>query len=56
MGDVSALEIAGEALPGAGEGEDAARWTGVLPQSGAYLLVAGSTRGNATYRLTVEIR
>lgn len=50
------LEIVGEALPGAGEGEDATRWTGKLPRSGAYLLVVGATRGNATYTLTVTIR
>lgn len=51
-----ALEVAGNTLPGAGEGEDTTRWTGVLPQSGTYLLVVGPTRGNATYRLNVEIR
>jgi len=55
-GGDGALEVAGEALPGAGEGDDAARWTGVLPRSGAYLVVVGATRGNATYRLAVEIR
>ncbi len=55
-GSDGALEVAGEALPGAGEGDDATRWAGVLPRSGAYLLVVGATRGNATYRLTVEIR
>lgn len=52
----SALEVAGEALPGAGEGDDATRWTGVLPRTGAYILVVGPTRGNATYRLSVSIR
>jgi hypothetical protein len=51
-----ALEIVGEALPGAGEGDDATRWTGVLAHSGAYLLVVGATRGNASYRLTIAIR
>jgi len=56
MGDASALEIAGEALPGAREGDDATQWTGVLPRSGAYLVVIGATRGNTTYRLTVKIR
>ena len=50
------LEVAGRALSSAGEGDDARRWTGVLPQSGAYMLVVGATRGNATYQLTVEIR
>ncbi|WP_343894927.1 hypothetical protein [Craurococcus roseus] len=48
-------EVAGEALPGAGEGDDATRWTGVLLRTGAHLVV-GSTRGNAAYRLTVSIR
>jgi len=52
----SVLEIRGEALPGAGEGDDATRWTGTLPRSGPYLLIVGGTRGNATYRLTVTIR
>lgn len=52
----SILEVAGDALPGAGEGDDATRWMGVLPRTGAYLVVVGSTRGNATYRLTFSIR
>jgi hypothetical protein len=52
----SVLEILGDALPGAAEGEDAVRWEGALPDSGAYLLVVGPTRGNAEYRLTVTIR
>lgn len=52
----SVLEVAGEALPGAAEGDDARRWTGTLRRSGAYLVVVGATRGNATYRLTVTIR
>lgn len=51
----SASEITGDALPGAGEGDDATWWTGVLPRSGVYLLVVGATRGNATYRLTVGV-
>jgi hypothetical protein len=52
----SALEILGDALPSADEGEDAVKWEGALPDSGAYLLVVGPTRGNAEYRLTVKIR
>jgi hypothetical protein len=52
----SVLHMSGDTLPGAGEGDDAARWTGTLPGSGVYVLVVGSTRGNATYRLTVSIR
>ena len=50
------VEVAGTALPGAGEGDDATKWTGTLPRSGTYLLVVGPTRGNATYRLVVAIR
>lgn len=43
-------------LAGAGEGEDATRWSGELPTSGDYAIVVGGTRGNATYSLTVTIR
>jgi hypothetical protein len=49
------VEITGAALPGAGAGNDAMRWTGRLPVSGAYLVVVGGTRGNATYRLAVTL-
>jgi hypothetical protein len=56
MRDDGVLEIAGEALAGAGEGDDATRWTGLLARSGAYLLVVGATRGNASYRLIIDIR
>jgi hypothetical protein len=49
------LEINGVALPGAGEGEDATAWTGVLPSSGKYLILVGGTRGNATYKLKITI-
>ena len=49
------LEVAGKALPGAGEGDDATRWAGTLPETGTYLLVIGPTRGNATYHLTIAI-
>jgi hypothetical protein len=51
------VEIVGaEALPGAAEGEDAKAWSGILPATGAYLIVVGPTRGNATYTLKVAIR
>ena len=50
------MEISGTALPGAAEGQDAKSWSGVLPQSGPYLIAVGPTRGNATYTLTVTIR
>lgn len=43
-------------LPGAGETDDARDWSGVLPRSGDYRIVVGGTRGNAGYRLRVEIR
>ncbi len=50
------LEVKGTALPGAGEGEDARRWSGRLPETGTYLIVVGGTRGNTTYRLDVTVR
>jgi hypothetical protein len=49
------LEIKGAALKGAGEGEDATAWKGVLPSSGKYLILVGGTRGNATYKLKITI-
>jgi hypothetical protein len=49
------LEIKGTTLQGAGEGEDATAWKGVLPSSGKYLILVGGTRGNATYKLKVAI-
>lgn len=50
------VQVLGATLPGAGEGEDARTWSGVLPDTGAYLVVVGPTRGNATYKLSVTIR
>ena len=50
------LEIKGATLKGAGEGEDATVWKGVLPSSGRYLILVGSTRGNATYKLKISVR
>jgi len=50
------LEIKGASLKGAGEGEDATAWKGVLPGSGKYLILVGPTRGNATYELKISIR
>lgn len=44
------------ALIGADEGDDATSWTGKLPASGVYTIVVGGTRGNATYKLFVEIK
>ena len=47
--------LGGKTLPGAGEGDDAKKWSGMLPDTGTYLMVVGPTRGNATYTLTVSI-
>ena len=49
------LAPGGRPLPGAGEMDDARRWSGVLPATGDYTVVVGGTRGNAAYRLTVAI-
>jgi type II secretory pathway pseudopilin PulG len=46
----------GGMLPGAGFEDDATKWSGELPDTGDYLIEVAPTRGNATYRLTVEIR
>lgn len=54
--DDGMLEVTGKTLPGAGEGEDATRWSGRLPADGTYLFVVGGTRGNASYRLDVTVR
>ena len=48
-------DIAGQTLPGAGEGQDASAWSGRLPRSGTYLIVVGPTRGGTTFRLRVSI-
>jgi len=45
-----------EALPGAGEEDDATNWSGELPEDAEYIIVVGGTRGNATYKLTVSIK
>jgi len=50
------LQITGDTLPGAGDADDAERWSGTLPRSGVYLLVVGTTRGNAAFQLTVSVR
>lgn len=50
------LETLGQTLPGAGEGQDAMQWAGILPAAGRYLIIVGGTRGNATYRLTVGVK
>lgn len=43
-------------LPGAGFDDDVTKWSGELPETGDYVIEVAPTRGNATYRLTVEIR
>jgi hypothetical protein len=45
-----------EALPGAGDGDDAMKWSGELPADSEYVIVVGGTRGNATYTLTISIK
>ncbi|HEY6981731.1 hypothetical protein [Reyranella sp.] len=32
-----------------------ARWSGRLPRAGTYLIVIGSTRGNARYSIDVKV-
>ena len=49
------LEFHGQALHGAADGEDATRWQGRLLKNGSYLIVVGSTRGNARYSMDVKI-
>ena len=49
------LEFKGKPLHGASDGEDATRWTGRLPRAGTYLIVIGSTRGNARYSIDVKV-
>ena len=44
-----------EALPGAGDSDDAKNWSGELPRDAEYVIVVGGTRGNASYKLTVSI-
>jgi hypothetical protein len=45
-----------ESLPGAGEEDDAMKWSGELPADSEYVIVVGGTRGNATYTLTISIK
>lgn len=44
-----------ESLEGAGDGDDAKKWSGELPASVDYVIVVGPTRGNASYKLEVKI-
>jgi hypothetical protein len=43
-------------LSGADWADDAKHWNGELPETGDYVIEVAPTRGNATYRLKVEIR
>lgn len=49
------LQFTGTALTHAGDGDDNARWSGPLPRTGTYLIVVGSTRGNARYSMDVKL-
>ena len=44
-----------ETLPGAGERDDATKWSSRIPADNEYVIVVGPTRGNATYTLTYSI-
>ena len=58
--DNASFQITGpdktQLLPGAGFDDDVKHWNGELPESGDYTIEVAPTRGNATYRLKVEIR
>ena len=43
-------------LENAGEGDDQTTWTGTLPADGEYKITVAGTRGNATYKLSVNIK
>lgn len=49
-------ELKGATLQKAGAEDDAKSWSGKLPKSGKYLIVVGSTRGGADYKLKVTIK
>lgn len=49
------LEFKGKSLHGADDGDDATRWSGMLPRTGTYIIVVGSSRGNARYSMDVKI-
>lgn len=49
------MVVAGQAYPGAAEGDDAQHWSGRLSASGKQLVVLGTTRGSGEYRLDVSI-
>ena len=43
-------------LPGAGETDDAKKFSGKVPTDGDYVIVVGPTRGNTTYKLTWSVK
>jgi hypothetical protein len=43
-------------IPGTEEGNDVASWNATTRTSGAYRIVVGGTRGNATYELHVSVK
>lgn len=43
-------------LPGAGEMDDAKKFSGKVPADGEYVIVVGPTRGNATYKLNYSVK
>lgn len=45
-----------DTLPGAGEMDDATKWSGKVPADGEYVISVGPTRGNATYKLVYSVR
>jgi hypothetical protein len=49
------LQFSGKALAHADDGDDTTRWSERLPRTGTYLIVVGSTRGNARYSMDVKI-
>lgn len=46
----------GVAPKNAAEGDDATQWSGKLPASGRYKIFVGGTRGNASYKLIIQIK
>jgi hypothetical protein len=56
VGSPDQMAVGGMTLPGTAEGDDARRFSGMLPADGDYLLVVGTSRGSGEYRLRVELR
>lgn len=43
-------------LAGAGETDDAMKWSGKVPADGDYVIVVGPTRGNTSYKLIYSVK